>query len=68
MASGATTADKASHLAFNDRLDAALTALFCLAMWVLVLEVVRFAWKLGTGRSVPPSSETPFVETRWQRA
>jgi len=67
-AHGTMPAAKAAQLAFNDKLDAGLTALFCVAMWLLAFEVARLAWKRATGRAVPPSSETPFVETRWLRA
>lgn len=66
-AQGTLPKDQLAHLdqlVFNDRLDAVLTAAFGLAVWVLLADVARVCWRSGTGRSVPPSSETPAIPTR----
>ncbi|NJD06825.1 MAG: carbon starvation protein A, partial [Methylococcaceae bacterium] len=52
-------AAKAPQLIFNDYLDAALTAAFLAITWVLVLDTLRVAFCILTGRDYPPSSESP---------
>jgi carbon starvation protein len=70
-AAGKLPKDQMDHLPqllFNDRLDAVLTALFGIAVWILLLDVARVCWRSATGRSVPPSTETPHVPTRFRDA
>jgi len=52
-------AAQAPRLIFNDYLDAVLTAAFLVVTWVLVLDTLRLAFCIRTGRSYPPSTESP---------
>ncbi len=67
LAAGALPPDKlasAPHLIFNDRLDAALTAFFLIATWVLVLDMLRVCYCAVRGHKHPPLSEAPHVPSR----
>ena len=55
---------QAPQLIFNDQLDAALTALFLLTTWVLVIETLRVCHAVLTGRRHPPLTETPHLPRR----
>ena len=52
------------QLIFNDRLDAALTLLFLVLTWVLVIDTLRVSLRALRGRIHPPLSETPHEPTR----
>ena len=74
LASGMLPPDKAAiapALIFNQRLDAVLSALFAVLMWVIVIDMLRVCWRHLNGKSVPPLSETPYrartMEEAWQR-
>jgi len=56
----------APRLIFNDYLNAALTALFLLLTWVLVLDTLRTCLKHLRGRA-SSSTEAPYVPTRLSR-
>lgn len=57
-------AAQSARLIFNDRLDAALTAFFLIATWIIVIETVRVCHAVLRGRAGPPLSETPHVPSR----
>lgn len=57
-------AAQAPQLIFNDQLDAALTVIFLVTTWVMVVDTVRVCYRVITGRHYPPSSETPYQPTR----
>ncbi|MGR8933428.1 MAG: carbon starvation CstA family protein [Gammaproteobacteria bacterium] len=54
----------APHLIFNDYLNAALTTLFLLITWVLVLDMLRIIHCVLRGKTYPPSSEAPHIPSR----
>ena len=54
----------APQLIFNQQLDAWLTVFFLLVVWVVIADMLRVCWRAVTGRSVPPSSEAPYVAAR----
>ncbi len=67
LAAGTLPADKiatAPQLIFNDYLDAALTALFLVLTWVLVLDTLRVCYRVLTGQPHAPSSESPHIPSR----
>lgn len=67
LAAGILPADKiatAPQLIFNDYLDAALTALFLVLTWVLVLDTLRVCYRVLTGKPHAPSSESPHIPSR----
>lgn len=65
------TADKAKQLIFNDYLDAGLTALFFVVSWIVAGDTLRVCWAIVSGKSYPPSSESPYLksplEDEWVR-
>ncbi|MGE3849744.1 MAG: carbon starvation CstA family protein [Gammaproteobacteria bacterium] len=52
------------QLLFNDQVNAALTALFLLLTWVLVLDTVRVCYRALRGLSTPPFTEVPYVHSQ----
>ncbi|MGE0861040.1 MAG: carbon starvation CstA family protein [Gammaproteobacteria bacterium] len=52
------------QLLFNDQVNAALTALFLLLTWVLVLDTVRVCYRALRGLSTPPFTEVPYVQSQ----
>lgn len=52
------------QLLFNDQVNAALTALFLLLTWVLVLDTARVCFRALRGLSTPPFTEVPYVQTQ----
>jgi carbon starvation protein len=71
LASGAVPADKlgeVERLIFNNRLDAAVTALFAGLILVLILEAL-FEWRrILTGRKVATLRESPYRPSAWAEA
>jgi carbon starvation protein len=61
---GAEQAARTARLIFNDRLDAALTAFFLIATWVIVFETVRVCHAVQRGHSRSSLSETPHVQSQ----
>lgn len=54
----------APQLIFNQQLDAWLTVFFVLMLWIVVLDMLRMSWGSLAGKTVLPSSETPYVASR----
>jgi carbon starvation protein len=54
----------APQLIFNQQLDAWLTVFFVLMLWIVVLDMLRMSWRSLAGKTVLPSSETPYVASR----
>ncbi len=54
-----------TRLAFNNRLDAAVTALFVGLILVLVVEALLEWSRVLSGRKAPELHESPHVPTRW---
>ena len=51
------------RLLFNDHLNIALTALFLVLTWVLVLDTLRVCSRVLRGLHTPPFSEVPYART-----
>ncbi|MDP1708127.1 MAG: carbon starvation CstA family protein [Gammaproteobacteria bacterium] len=67
LAAGLLPPDKAAvapHLIFNQQLDAWLTLFFVVVLWVVVLDMVRIAWRRINGKAVLPSAEAPHIPSR----
>ena len=54
-----------SQLIFNDRLDAAVTAVLVILVALILIESTALWIKILTGRTEARAKETPFVMTRW---
>jgi carbon starvation protein len=74
LASGTLPAAKAAvtrQLIYNLQVDAVLTLVFLVTIWVLVLETTRVSYQVLSGRYHPPLSEVPHVPTQlaseWMR-
>ena len=66
LAAGTLTPERAKvapTLIFNQQLDGWLTVLFALLLWIVLLEMLRIGLRHLRGLPVPPSSETPYVQT-----
>jgi carbon starvation protein len=63
--SNAARAHELSRLIFNDRLDAAVTAILVLLVCAIVVEGVIEWSRVLTGKKQAVASETPFVPTRF---
>jgi carbon starvation protein len=71
LAAGALPAAKAAvapQLILNQRIDAALTLLFVVILWIIILDTGRVSLRRLRGRPVPPLAETRYVRTRWDEA
>ena len=53
----------APELIFNQQLDGWLTAVFVTALWIVVFDALRTAWRQLRGYATLPSSEAPYVQT-----
>ena len=53
----------APELIFNQQLDGWLTAVFVTALWIVVFDALRTAWRQLRGYVTLPSSEAPYVQT-----
>ena len=58
---GVATAGDASRMMFNDRLDAAVVALFMISVIVILIDSTRVWVRVINGTEVPVSSEAPFT-------
>jgi carbon starvation protein len=56
------SAADASHMIFNDRLDAAVAAAFMLSVLVILADSAREWWLILRGRKAPATSEAPYQE------
>ena len=64
LATGALPPDKAAvapYLIFNQQLDAVITALLTLLLWVIVVDMLRVCRRYYKGLPVPPSTESAYV-------
>jgi carbon starvation protein len=59
------------QLIFNIRVDAALTIVFLVTTWILVLDTLRISLRVLSGREHPPLTEAPHVPSQlaqeWMR-
>jgi len=71
IAGGLLPPDKvaqAERLIFNNRLDAAVTALFVVLIVILIAEALYEWYRIISGRTVAALQETPHVPTQWAEA
>jgi carbon starvation protein len=71
LARGAVAPDRIAQterLIFNNRLDAAVTALFVVLILILIAEALYEWYRIVSGRKVPSLQETPHVPTQWAEA
>ena len=71
IAGGVLPPDKvapAERLIFNNRLDAAVTALFVVLIVILIAEALYEWYRIVSGRAVAALQETPHVPTQWAEA
>lgn len=67
LSSGLLPPEKAAvapQLIFNQQLDAWLTVFFVLMLWIVVLDMLRISCRSLAGKTLLPSSETPYVASR----
>jgi carbon starvation protein len=67
LASGAIAPEKIAatqQLAFNDHVNATLTVLFLVVIWVLTLDMLRVCYRVLAGEHEPRTSEAPYVRTQ----
>jgi carbon starvation protein len=67
VATGTLTPEQtavAEKLIFNQQLDAWLTVFFTTVLWVVILDMLRVAYRQLQGLSVPPISESPHEPSR----
>ncbi|PYQ18527.1 MAG: carbon starvation protein A, partial [Acidobacteria bacterium] len=71
LARGAVAPDRVvqtERLIFNNRLDAAVTALFAGLILFLIAEALYEWYRILSGRKAPALQETPYVPTQWAEA
>jgi carbon starvation protein len=67
LAAGALSADRAAvapQLIFNQRLDGWLTVFFTLVLWVVIVDMLRVAYRSVRGLPVPQGSEAAYTRTQ----
>lgn len=68
LAAGALAMDKATvagKLMVNLRIDAALTALFLLVLWIVILDMLSIAWRAYRGEPLASAAEAPYQRTQY---
>jgi carbon starvation protein len=71
LASGALSPERAAvapQLIFNQQLDAWLTIIFTVILWLVIVDMVRMSVRFVRGLPVKTSSEAPYEATRLQPA
>ncbi|MBI2994600.1 MAG: carbon starvation protein A [Gammaproteobacteria bacterium] len=67
LAAGALPPDKAvvaPQLIIGQRIDAVLTIIFAVVLWIVILEMLRVSRRFIRGGQAPPLSESSYVQTR----
>jgi carbon starvation protein len=65
VAAGTLDPARGARLIFNDRLDAAVAALFMAVVVLVVISSARVWLRVLQGRTPAVSREAPFVETEY---
>jgi carbon starvation protein len=63
LASGVLPPERAAvapQLIFNQQLDAWLTVLFTVILWLVIADMVRVSWRFMRGMPTPANSEAPY--------
>jgi len=58
----------APQLIIGQQIDAALALFFAFVLWVVIVEMLRMSFRLHSGKSVLPLSESSYVATRLEPA
>jgi carbon starvation protein len=58
----------AAKLVTNQRLCAALTAVFLIVLWLVIVDMLRIAWRIRRGEVVASHAESPYRRSRWVEA
>jgi carbon starvation protein len=64
LAAGALPPERAAvapQLIFNQNLDGWLTAFFTLVLWIVIVDMLRVAYRRMRGYDVPTGSEAPYA-------
>jgi len=67
LAAGALPPEKAAvapQLIIGQRVDAVLTIIFAVVLWVVIVDMLRVSRRFIRGQKVPPLSESTHVQTR----
>ena len=67
LAAGSLPPEKAAvapQLIFNQQLDTWLTAFFVIVLWVVIIDMLRVAYRYTHGLSTPPLAEAPAEVSR----
>ena len=67
IAAGSIASDKIAQtqqIIFNDQINAVLTMIFLMTTWIVVLNTVHVSYRVLSGRTHPPLSESPHVPSR----
>ncbi len=67
LATGGLTPEQAKvapQLIFNQQLDAWLTMFFIAVLWIVLIDMLRVSYRHISGRSVLPTTEAAYVETK----
>ena len=62
------TASPTGKLMINLRIDAALTALFLLVLWIVILDMLSIGWRLYRGGTLRPAAEAPYQRSQYAGA
>jgi carbon starvation protein len=54
----------APQLILGQRIDAALALLFAILLWVVIIDMLRVAWRFSKGESTLPLAESQYVPTQ----
>ncbi len=68
LAGGALAPEQAlvaGKLMVNLRIDAALTALFLIVLWIVILDMLRIGWRVYRGKPLPSAAEAPYQRTQF---
>jgi carbon starvation protein len=67
LAAGALPPERAEiapTLIFNQNLDGWLTVFFTLVLWIVILDMLRIAYRRIAGKPVPEGAEAPYVPSQ----
>jgi carbon starvation protein len=69
LADGTLAPDRAAvapQLIIGLRIDAALSLLFAVILWIVIIDMLRMSLRLRAGKPVLPLSESKYIRTQLQ--
>jgi carbon starvation protein len=69
LAAGTISPEKAKiapQLIFNQQLDALLTGIFVVILWIVIIDMLRVSLRFTSGKTVLPLSESGYRKTELQ--